>query len=351
MQDFSCYCFIAIDYKNAIDIKKPDRRNKANANIVRNAEMRITMKIAILGAGAMGSLFGGYLSRHNDVWLVETDQEKVDKINQEGIRIREEGGDETFYPKAVRDTAGLCVMDLVIIFVKAMFSKSALEANRHLIGADTYVMTLQNGAGHEHTILDYVDRDHVIIGTTKHNSSLLEPGYIHHGGGGESSIGLLDKGSDAIRPIAENFTACGFETDVSDNVRESIWKKLFINVSASVMTGILQTNLDFLRDSGHAWKLVEQLIREAVAVANADGLAFAGEDVVRDVRTLVENARDGYTSIYADLRNGVHTEVDTINGSVVRAAKRLGIPVPAHEFVVLLVHALEDRADAGHTPV
>lgn len=306
------------------------------------------MRIAILGAGAMGSLFGGYLSRHNDVWLVETDQKKVDKINLDGIRIREEWGDETFHPKAVCDAGGIGQMDLVILFVKAMFSESALDANQNLIGADTYVMTLQNGAGHEHTILGYADRNHVIIGTTKHNSSVLDPGYVNHGGGGESCIGLLDGGSETIRPIAENFTKCGFQTDVSDNVRESIWKKLFINASASVMTGILQTNLDFLRDSNHAWKLTERLIREAVAVANADGLGFDAEAVTRDVRMLVENARDGYTSIYADLHNGVHTEVDMINGSVVRAARRLGIPVPAHEVVVLLVHALEDRADMEH---
>ena len=302
------------------------------------------MKITILGAGAMGSLFGGYLSLHNDVWLVEIDQKKVDKINRDGIRIREPEGEKVFYPTAVSDTDGLGEMDLVIVFVKAMYSVSALERNRRLIGANTYVMTLQNGAGHERTILKFADRSHVIIGTTKHNSSIIAVGHINHGGGGSSSIGLLDGKSDRIQNIADNFSLCGFETDVSDSVRKSIWKKLFINVSASVMTGILQTDLDFLKDSIHAWRLVERLIREAVAVADADGMEFDEEEVIRDVRTLVENAHNGYTSIYADLHNGTRTEIDTINGTVITEAKRLKVPVPAHEFVMELVHALEDKA-------
>ena len=302
------------------------------------------MKITILGAGAMGALFGGYLSQHNDVWLVEIDQKKVDKINQDGVRIREAEGDKVYHPVAVSSTEGLGEMDPIIIFVKAMFSRSALEANKHLIGKDTYVMTLQNGAGHEQTILEFVDRKHVIIGTTKHNSSIIETGYINHGGGGASSIGLLDGGSEVLKPIAESFTECGFETGVSDSVKKSIWNKLFINVSASVMTGVLQTSLDFLKESPHAWVLVEKLAREAVKVANADGMGFDEEAVVKDVRTLVENAHNGYTSIYADLRDGMRTEVDTISGSVVNEAKRLGVAVPAHEFVVELVHAMEDKA-------
>lgn len=302
------------------------------------------MKITILGAGAMGSLFGGYLSQHNDVWLVEIDRQKVDKINRDGIRIREPDGEKVFHPTALSDTKELGEMDLVIVFVKAMYSAGALEKNKHLLGKDTYVMTLQNGAGHERTILKFVKGSRVIIGTTKHNSSIIDVGYINHGGGGSSSIGLLDGKSETIQEIADNFSQCGFQTNVSDDVRKSIWSKLFINVSASIMTGVLQTNLDFLKDSIYAWRLVERLLKEAVAVADADGMEFDEAEVIKDVRTLVENAHDGYTSIYADLHNGARTEVDTINGTIITEAKRLEVPVPAHEFVVELVHAMEDRA-------
>ena len=301
------------------------------------------MKITILGAGAMGSLFGGYLSKENEVWMVDVNSALVERISASGVRIREKDGEGLYHPKAVTGTAGLGTMDLIIVFVKAMFSRSALEANRALIGPDTYIMTLQNGAGHEQVLLDFADRRHVVIGTTKHNSSLIEPGYVNHGGGGHSTIGLLDGGSSVLQPIADTFTACGFETSVSDEVLASIWNKLFTNVSASAMTAVLGTSLDFLKDSENAWKLVEQLVREAVKVANAEGLSFDEETIVSDVRTLVENAHNAYTSIYADIRDGRRTEVDTISGSVVQAARRLGVPVPGHEFVVTLIHALEDK--------
>lgn len=313
--------------------------------------MEINMKIAILGAGAMGCLFGGYLSRHNEVWLIEIDEERAEAVNRDGVRIREADGEETFYPKAVTRANGLGEMDLVIVFVKAMFSEAALKANRGLIGPDTYVMTLQNGAGHEQNLLKVADRAHVIIGTTKHNSSLIGPGYINHGGGGVSSIGLPDGGSGVLAPIAENFTCCGFDTIVSDCVKKTIWKKLFVNVSASVVTGILQTSLDFIGGSSHAWALTEQLAREAVRVANTDHMGFDEEEIVKEVRDLVDHAHNGYTSIYADLRDGVPTEVDTISGAVLSEAKRLGVPAPAHSFVVELVHALEDRTNGCETDV
>lgn len=301
------------------------------------------MRITVLGAGAMGALFGGYLSQHNDVWLVEVDEQKVQKIREDGIRILENDKTVTFHPGVVSDTKELEPMDLMIIFVKSMFTRNALETNRHLIGRDTYVMTLQNGAGHDAVIREFVPEDHIIIGTTKHNSSIIEPGYVAHGGGGESTIGLIGGSSDRLQSIADNFSSCGFETYVSDSVKEAIWNKLFINTSASVMTGILQTRLGFLADSGYGWELVRKLIREAVEVANMGGMHFQLEDVEQAVHNLLENAHGGYTSIYADIHNGVRTEVDTISGSVVEEAKRLGVKVPFHEFAVGLVHALEDK--------
>lgn len=301
------------------------------------------MRITVLGAGAMGALFGGYLSQHNDVWLVEVDEQKVQKIRESGIRILENDKTVTFHPGVVSHTRDMEPMDLMIIFVKAMFTRKALEENRHLIGRDTYVMTLQNGAGHDAVIKEFVPEDHIIIGTTKHNSSIIEPGYVAHGGGGESTIGLIGGGSERLQSIADNFSRCGFETYVSDSVREAIWNKLFINTSASVLTGILQTRLGFLSDSGYGWELVRKLIREAVEVANKGGMHFQPEDVEQAVHNLLVNSHDGYTSIYADIRSGVRTEVDTISGSVVEEAQRLGVAVPFHEFAVGLIHALEDK--------
>jgi 2-dehydropantoate 2-reductase len=140
------------------------------------------MRIAILGSGAMGMLFGGYLSRDNEVILIDIDRAKVDKINQRGIRIKETAGSYTeTRPRAVISSEGLGAMDLVMLFVKAMDSRKALASNRNLIGPNTFVMSLQNGSGHESVINEFVAAERIVIGTTQHNSSIIEPGIVHHG--------------------------------------------------------------------------------------------------------------------------------------------------------------------------
>lgn len=303
------------------------------------------MNITILGAGAMGSLFGGYLSRNNHVWLVDVNENRVSTINARGIRVREADGDQVFHPTAVTNTLSLKTMDLIIVFVKAMFTVQALQENRHLIGKDTYLMTLQNGTGHEAKLLQFADANHVVIGSTQHNSSIIEDGYVNHGGGGETCIGLLSGDSAQLSRIAENFTACGFDCSCSDNVKKQIWSKLFLNTSASSLTGILQVPLGFILENSHAQFLMEQLVQEAVMVANKEGFAsFDEAEVLEGIRTVLRNAKNGYTSIYADIKSGARSEVDTISGSVVDIAARLGVEVPYHRMVVEMVHAIEDKA-------
>ena len=136
------------------------------------------MKIAVIGAGAMGSIYGGHLSLQNEVWLVDTNQETVEHIQKNGLILQEEGQDITYHPSAVTSSEGLPPMDLVILFVKALYSRSALSANRELIGPDTFLMTLQNGSGHEDILSEFVPADHIIIGTTEDNGAVLAPGYV-----------------------------------------------------------------------------------------------------------------------------------------------------------------------------
>ena len=293
----------------------------------------------------MGSLFSGYLSRKNDVTVVDVSDVMVKAIQGQGVSIREKDGTvSTGHPTAVKDSSGIGYQDLVVVFVKSMFTVSALETNRNLIGPDTYIMTLQNGAGHESKLLKFADRKHVIIGSTQHNSSVIEPGFVNHGGSGATSIGLLDGDSECLQAIAENFTACGFECHTENNVQKQVWKKMFTNTAASSLTALFQVPLGFIHTDPNANWLMRQLCREAVEVANSLGLGFDLEEVTRDVDKVCENAPNGYTSIYADIRDGRRSEVDTISGSVVEAAHDQGISVPYHEMVVKCIHAMEDKS-------
>lgn len=302
------------------------------------------MRIAVIGAGAMGSIYGGHLSLHNQVYLVDTNQATVDHINQNGLTLQENGGDVVYHPTACTSTEGIEPVDLVILFVKALFSQSALSANRSLIGPDTYLLTLQNGSGHEDILGEFAPVSHIIIGTTEDNGAVLAPGHVRHGGTGKTNIGMLVEDTEGFLPrLKETLDACGFDGHIHKNIQQLIWDKLFTNVSLSVLTGILQVPMGYIASNEYAWSVTKKLIHEAVEVAHGLGLNADEAEITEKVRQTSVNSPEGITSICADLRAGRRTEVNTISGSVVRAAKKCGISAPTHELVVELVHAMEGR--------
>lgn len=302
------------------------------------------MRIAVIGAGAMGAIYGGRLSQHNEVILVDTNEKVVDQICKNGLKIDENGTTDCYHPAALCDTSNEKQADLVILFVKALFSRSALENNRSLIGPDTRLMTLQNGAGHEDLLKEFVNEDRVIIGTTEDNGAVLDFGHVRRGGTGVTNVGMLTEDKDGfLGRLKETFDSCGFEVRIHENIQYLIWDKLFTNVSLSALTGILQVDMGYIAADEYTWKLCRQLIHETILTAAAAGLEFDEEAVAEKVKKTSLNNPSGCTSIRADLRDGRRTEVDTISGAVVRAAKKYNVEVPGHEFVVNLVHAMEGR--------
>ena len=302
------------------------------------------MRIAVIGAGAMGSIYGGHLALQNEVYLVDTNAEVVRTINEKGITLEEGGEDHVYCPKAVTDTSGLPEMDLVILFVKALFSRAALSGNRSLIGKDTYLMTLQNGSGHEDILGEFVPEDHIIIGTTEDQGTILGMGHIRHGGTGGTNLGMLVPDTQGMLPkLKETLDQCGFRAKIHDNIQQLIWNKLFVNVALSAVTAVLNVKMGYIAADPHAFALSSQLLHEAVTVAHAMGLEADEEHLLQEIRETSERVPEGVTSICADLSAGRKTEVDTISGSVVRAARKCGIDVPAHEFLVNMIHAMENR--------
>ena len=302
------------------------------------------MKIAVIGAGAMGSIYGGHLAEHNDVVMIDTSQAVVEKIKASGIVLEENGEERTFRPRAATSSASLEPVDLVMLFVKSLFSESALEQNRSIIGPSTYLMTLQNGSGHEDVLSKFAPVERVIIGTTNDNGAVLGPAHVRHAGEGETNFGLLTGKDDPfLARLKEALDACGFKAAVSGNIQQLVWNKLFVNVSLSAVTGILQVDMGYIAANEYAWAMASQLLHEAVAVAHALGLEADEEALLQKVKTTSQMSPNGCTSIRADLRDGRKTEVEAISGSVVRAAKKCGIAVPRHEFVVQMVHAMEGK--------
>lgn len=302
------------------------------------------MKIAVLGAGAMGSIYGGHLSLNNEVYLIDKNSAVVDKINNDGLKLLENDKDVIYKPSALTGSKDLGDVDLVILFVKSLFSRDALKENSHIIGGNTYVMTLQNGAGHEDIISEFVPIERIIIGTTEDNGAVIDTGYVRRGGNGKTNLGMLvpDKDNMLVK-LQENFNKCGFDTHIHENIQQLIWNKLFTNVSLSVLTGILQVPIGYISKDKYAWEMTVTLIKEALAAAKALGLQFNEDDVIESVRKVTVNSPEGLTSIYADLKAGRRTEVDTISGAVVRAGEQTGVDVPSHRMIVNMVHAMENK--------
>lgn len=302
------------------------------------------MRIAVIGAGAMGSIYGGHLALHNEVYLVDTNPEVVKTINDRGILLEENGEDHVYQPKAVTDTSGLPEMDLVILFVKALFSRAALNGNKNLIGPKTYILTLQNGSGHEDILSEFVPVERVIIGTTEDQGTILGMAHIRHGGTGGTNLGMLVPDTEGMLPkLKETMDQCGFRAKIHENIQQLIWNKLFVNVALSAVTAVLNVKMGFIAKDPYAFALSSQLLHEAVTVAHALGLEADEGHLRQEIKETSERVPEGVTSICADLSKGRKTEVDTISGSVIRAAKKCGIEVPAHEFLVNMVHAMENR--------
>ncbi|MBR2765767.1 MAG: ketopantoate reductase family protein [Blautia sp.] len=302
------------------------------------------MKIAVIGAGAMGSIYGGHLSLQNEVYMIDTNPETVRIINENGIKLEENGEEHIYRPKAATDTTGLPEMDLIILFVKALFSRPALAGNRGLIGDNTYILTLQNGSGHEHILEEFVPVQRVIIGTTEDQGTVLGTAHIRHGGTGGTNIGMLCPDEEGMLPkLKETLDLCGFKGKIHENIQQLIWNKLFVNVALSAVTAVLNVKMGFIAEDPHAMAMSSQLLHEAVEVAHAMGLEADEEHLLQEIKETSQRVPEGITSICADLSKGRKTEVDTISGSVVLAAHKVGVPVPAHEFLVNMVHAMEDR--------
>jgi 2-dehydropantoate 2-reductase len=198
------------------------------------------MKIVIMGAGAMGSLFGGHLARsEEEVWLVGNRKEQIDAILSVGLTIEKNEKTQIIRVNATSDVASVGKADLVIFFIKTYHTEKAVSNALVLQKEDTTFLTLQNGLGNEDVICKKVNRSNVMLGVTNHGATLIRPGYIRHAGWGKTYIGELDgKITDRATHIAQIFSSVGIETKVSPNIHDLVWNKLLTNVGINALTAL-----------------------------------------------------------------------------------------------------------------
>lgn len=303
------------------------------------------MKIAIIGAGAMGCLYGARLSTvpSNEVWLIDVWKEHIDAVNEKGLEM-EEGG-EVFRYTALKGTtdagqAGHC--DLAVVFVKSTLTSTAVKSNKAVFGPGTVALTLQNGLGNIDLISAEIGDSNVIAGTTAHGATMLGPGRMRHAGSGKTIIGELDgRRSSRLERIAEALREAGLETELSDNVLGLVWDKLMVNVGINALTGITKLHNGELLDYPEIEELLEAAVREAYAVAKAGGVRLSYDDPVGHAKDVCRATAANKSSMLQDILNKKQTEIDMINGAIVREGAEAGIPAPVNLALTNLIKFMQ----------
>ena len=300
------------------------------------------MKTVMIGPGAMGSLFGGLLSRAGEeLWLVGYRKEQVETICSVGLTLKEKGKSQIIPMKATPDVTSVGKADLVIFFVKTYDTERAVSDSLVLEKEDTVFLTLQNGLGNEEAICKKIDRKKVMLGVTGHGATLLRPGHVRHAGWGKTFVGELDhRITDRATRIAQMFCKAGIETEASPNIHDQVWGKLVVNAGINALTALTGFKNGQLLDYPETARLMERLVFEAAQVARRKGVHIE-EDPIEKVRKAAEATRDNRSSMGQDFDHRRRTEIDAINGAVVREAQALGIPVPFNQAVTDLVKAIE----------
>jgi len=298
--------------------------------------------IAIVGAGAMGSLYGGKLAAVTPVTLLDPWADHVAAIQREGLRITELDGRELVVSvPATTDPDSVPPADLAIIFAKSHATEGASRWAALFLKPDGIALTLQNGVGNAETMAAVLGEARVVAGVTAHGATLLGPGRVRHAGRGLTHIATRPAVAGPLRDMAHLFEQAGFEVRLADNLDSLVWGKLIINVGINALTALLRVPNGQLAESPAARALMAQAVEEAVAVCQAKGIALPYDDPLERTLQVARATGTNRSSMLQDVLRGVPTEIGVINEAIVRQGEGLNIPTPVNEFIVTVIRAIE----------
>lgn len=308
--------------------------------------MENTRSIGILGAGAMGTLFGARLARIGlDVTLVDVNDELLQALNRDGARCHTDEGllqARVHAARAEQLTAGPA---LWLVFTKSAHTRAALQGIAHLIGPDTHFLSLQNGIGHADVLRERVPAERIAVGVTTWPARVMSPGEVSSmGQGGIRFMPCDDQRSAVFDLLAEDLNRAGMHCSIDPQVQEAIWEKLAFNAAFNGVCAVTRQTVDGLANpQGEA--LLQRVLDEVLSVAHAHGVAASAERVGAAVRDALDHHRGHQPSMLQDLLAGRATETGAIHGAVLQVADRLGIAVPVTRTLHALV-SLSENAGA-----
>ena len=306
------------------------------------------MRIVIIGAGALGGLVGSQLTLGGeDVTLIEINEARVKLLQESGLFVSEGTLGETCVPmKVASSVAGLPVADLVFVSVKSYQTEKALRASLPVIGPETFVLSMQNGIGNTETMAGIIDPARVLSGITYHSIQHTGPNRIRYRPGIKPIQIAPYEGvvTRDIERVGEMFRACGLDTEVRDQIDDVIWQKLLHNAVVNPVSALTGLTCRELLDDPDLQSFMRDLCLEIIEVMKARGVPIVNEDdpyapVINSQKALGKNR----PSMWQDLARSCRTEVDAINGAVVREAERLGLDAPHNRGLTRFIHSREHQ--------
>jgi 2-dehydropantoate 2-reductase len=303
------------------------------------------MKVCVLGAGAMGSSIGGLLAAGgSEVSLVDPWAEHVDAINSRGLKLSVGSSDKVVQVRAATDCRGIGPADLIIVLVKSFHTREAIESAGPIIGDKTVIMSLQNGLGNEEIIGEVAGRGHVVGGRTFAGGSALAPGHvIANTTGKHTYIGELDgTTTERVTRIAEEFKRAGLLITVSSNIIGIMWDKLLVNVATGALCGITRLPYGGLYKMPELMDCALEAVSEGIAVAKAIGVKLSTKNPREAWFKASEGLPEDFKpSLLQSLEKGMRTEIDFINGAVVRCGEKCKVPTPVNKTLVAGIKGIE----------
>ncbi len=302
------------------------------------------MKIVVIGAGAMGGLYGGLLrDAGEDVVLVDIWREHVERINERGLVI--EGLD---WEKDVRVAATTSVSelseppDLIIIFTKSYDTAKAAESAAKILGDKTMVLTLQSGFDNADIIARYVGKSRVLAGITTFAAVLLGPGRVFYGGAGITVLGELQGGvTERVEEVVRVFNNAGLNARASEDIMGWIWSKEILNVGINPVTALTGLRNGELLERPELLEVSKMAMAEAAKVAETLGIKLRFGDPYKEFIKLLRATSSSKSSMLQDIERGRRTEIDSLCGAIVSYGKALGVKTPVNLTLYSLVKVLE----------
>jgi 2-dehydropantoate 2-reductase len=306
----------------------------------------------MIGAGAMGGVYGGLLARTGyDVTLIDPREDHIGKIRSEGIALEGVRGKHVVKLPAQTGPAGLPPGDLAIIFTDSNSTRDAAKAATQLLNPDGFALTLQNGIGNVEALIDELGRERVIAGVSMNSAANPAAGRSAYTNVGMTSIGELDGRDTArVRRVAQMLNEAEIPTEIIPDPMNWIWGKFVLNCGVNALTAITGLRSGEIYRTPEVSALQDHVIDEIMAVVERKNLRLPEKDPRKKIK---DHCRIRYNkpSMMQHIEQGRRTEIDALNGALVREAKALGIATPYNEAVVAVVKGLEkSRRQALHEP-